>query len=155
MNIIKTLASQTAVYGLSSIIGRMLNYLLVPLYTRVFVPEEYGVVTELYAYVAFLAVLLTYGLETAYFRFVSKEGLSVKDKILVYSTSLISLVVTSLVFLGLALIYSKEIAYTIGYYNNSQYIEWLAIIVVLDAVASISLPRFFTHCFMTHFDYYA
>ena len=141
MNILKTLASQTAVYGLSSIIGRMLNYLLVPLYTRVFVPEEYGVVTELYAYVAFLAVLLTYGLETAYFRFVSKAGLSAKDKSLVYSTSLISLVVTSSFFLIFTLICSQDIAYFIGYYNKSQYVEWLAIIVVLDAVSSISFAR--------------
>ena len=69
MNPLKKLASQTAIYGLSSVVGRLLNYLLVPLYTRYFLPEEYGVVTELYAYVAFLVIILTYGLETAFFRF--------------------------------------------------------------------------------------
>ena len=68
-NPIKKLAGQTAVYGLSSIIGRLLNYLLVPLYTRLFLPEVYGVVTELYAYVSFLLIILTYGTETGFFRF--------------------------------------------------------------------------------------
>ena len=69
MNPLKKLAGQTVIYGLSSVVGRLLNYLLVPLYTRVFLPEQYGVVTEMYAYVAFLVVLLTYGMETSYFRF--------------------------------------------------------------------------------------
>ena len=73
MNPLKKLAGQTVVYGLSSVIGRLLNYLLVPLYTRFFTPEDYGVVTELYAYVAFLVILLTYGLETAFFRFSKTE----------------------------------------------------------------------------------
>ena len=94
MNPLKQLAGQTAIYGLSSIVGRLLNYLLVPLYTRYFIPAEYGVVTELYAYVAFLVIILTYGLETAFFRFSQKQY----DKNLVYSTSLISLVVSSILF---------------------------------------------------------
>ena len=91
MNPLKQLAGQTAIYGLSSIVGRLLNYLLVPLYTRYFIPAEYGVVTELYAYVAFLVIILTYGLETAFFRFSQKKY----DKNLVYSTSLISLIFSS------------------------------------------------------------
>ncbi len=69
MNPLKRLASQTAVYGVSSVVGRFLNYLLVPLYTYTFAPAEYGVVAEFYAYMGFLAVLLTFGLETGYFRF--------------------------------------------------------------------------------------
>ena len=72
MSILKKLAGQTVVYGLSSVLGRVLNYLLVPLYTAVFLPSEYGIVTELYAYVAFLNILYIYGLETAYFRFSEK-----------------------------------------------------------------------------------
>ena len=75
MNTLKKLAGQTAVYGLSSVIGRLLNYLLVPLYTRYFLPAEYGVVTEMYAYVAFLVVFLTYGMETAFFRFSQKNNI--------------------------------------------------------------------------------
>jgi O-antigen/teichoic acid export membrane protein len=97
LNPLKQLAGQTAIYGLSSIVGRLLNYLLVPLYTRYFIPAEYGVVTELYAYVAFLVIILTYGLETAFFRFSQKQY----DKKLVYSTSLISLIISSIVFVGL------------------------------------------------------
>ena len=96
MNPLKKLASQTAIYGLSSVVGRLLNYLLVPLYTRYFLPAEYGVVTELYAYVAFLVVMLTYGMETAFFRFSKKE-----ETTNVYSTTLISLLISSVIFIGL------------------------------------------------------
>ena len=95
MSVLKKLAGQTAIYGLSSVVGRLLNYLLVPLYTRYFLPEEYGIVTELYAYVAFLVVILTYGIETAFFRYSQK----VQNKRTVYSTSLISLLITSTIFI--------------------------------------------------------
>ena len=139
MNIIRKLVSQTATYGLSSIIGRLLNYLLVPIYTRVFLPEEYGVVTELYAYVAFFAVILTG--ETAYFRFVSNQDLTPKDKATVYSTSLISLFVTSSIFIIITHSFSVEIAGSLGYSENIKYIEWLAIIIAIDAVSSIPFAR--------------
>jgi len=92
---IKNLAGQTAVYGLSSIVGRIFNYLLVPLYTRVFSTEQYGVVTEMYAYVAFLIIVLTYGMETAFFRFSSEA----KNKNPVYGTTLISILTTSAIFI--------------------------------------------------------
>jgi O-antigen/teichoic acid export membrane protein len=83
-NPIKRLLGQTAIYGLSSIIGRLLNYLLVPLYTYVFAdPADYGVVSELYAWVAFLIVLLTFGMETAYFRFLQETD----DKETTFSTA--------------------------------------------------------------------
>ena len=74
MNPLKRLASQTAVYGVSSVLGRFLNYLLVPLYTYSFLPADYGVVAEFYAYMGFLAVLLAFGLETGYFRFREEAG---------------------------------------------------------------------------------
>ena len=134
---LKKLAGQTVIYGLSSVIGRLLNYLLVPLYTRYFLPEEYGVVTEMYAYVAFLVVLLTYGLETAFFRFSKKES----DVKIVYSTALISLVVSSFVFVLLMFISSQSISHTLGYGIESRFIEWFAIIVALDAVSSISFAK--------------
>lgn len=73
MSGIRKLAGQTAIYGLSSIVGRMLNYLLVPFYTRIFSPVEYGIVSELYSYSAFLLILFTYGMETAFFNFMQKE----------------------------------------------------------------------------------
>ena len=69
---LKSLAKQTVIYGIPSIVGRFLNYLLVPLYTYTFAPDQYGIVIELYAYVALLLVLLTYGMETTFFRFMQK-----------------------------------------------------------------------------------
>ncbi len=137
MNPLKKLLSQTAIYGLSSVIGRLLNYLLVPLYTRYFLPAEYGVVTELYAYVAFLVIVLTYGLETAFFRFSKKEN----DVKVVYSTALISLLVSSLIFVVLMFAGSTSIASWMGYAGHTEYIEWFAIIIALDAVSSISFAR--------------
>ena len=134
MNPLKKLANQTAIYGLSSVIGRLLNYLLVPLYTRYFIPAEYGVVTEIYAYVAFLVVFLTYGMETAFFRFSKKENNINK----VYSTTLISILITSGIFIAIVLINSYSIATWIGYSNHKEYIEWFAIIVTLDAISAIS-----------------
>ena len=83
-NPIKKLFGEIAIYGLSSIVGRLLNYLLVPLYTYVFInPADYGVVSELYAWVAFLIVILTFGMETAFFKFIQNEG--DKKNVLVFS----------------------------------------------------------------------
>ena len=137
MNPLKQLAGQTAIYGLSSIVGRLLNYLLVPLYTRYFIPAEYGVVTELYAYVAFLIIILTYGLETAFFRFSQKQY----DKKLVYSTSLISLIISSILFVGLMILYQIQISNWLEYPNHPEYVMWFALIIGLDAISSISFAK--------------
>ena len=137
MNPLKKLVGQTAIYGLSSVIGRLLNYLLVPLYTRYFLPAEYGVVTEIYAYVAFLVIVLTYGLETAFFRFSQKDN----DVKVVYSTALISLIVSSIIFVMLMFVSSSEIANWMGYAGHTEYIEWFAIIIALDAISSISFAK--------------
>ena len=136
MNPLKKLASQTAIYGLSSVVGRLLNYLLVPIYTRYFLPAEYGVVTELYAYVAFLVVMLTYGMETAFFRFSKKE-----ETTNVYSTTLISLLISSVIFIGLIFLNSSEISQWLGYANHPEYIQFFALIIGMDAVASISFAK--------------
>lgn len=136
MSVIKKLAGQTAVYGLSSIVGRLFNYLLTPLYTYLFLPEEYGVVTEFYAYVSFLVVILTYGMETAFFRF-TKEGESEK----IYSTSLSSLVLSSIVFTVLGLIFSPQIANAIQYSGNIEYVSWFVLILALDAVSSLPMAN--------------
>jgi O-antigen/teichoic acid export membrane protein len=136
LNPLKKLASQTAIYGLSSVVGRFLNYLLVPLYTRYFLPAEYGVVTELYAYVAFLVVMLTYGMETAFFRFSKKE-----ETTKVYSTTLISLLISSVVFVGLIFLNSSAISQWLGYANHPEYIQFFALIIGMDAVASISFAK--------------
>ena len=137
MNPLKKLAGQTAIYGLPTIIGRLLSYLLVPLYTRVFSTSEYGVVTELYAYVAFLMVILTYGMETAFFRFSQKE----QDKKGVYSTSIISLIVSSILFVSLSWMFSKSISSALGYAGHREYIVWFALILGLDALTAVPFAR--------------
>jgi O-antigen/teichoic acid export membrane protein len=137
LNPLKKLAGQTAIYGLPTIVGRLLNYFLVPLYTRVFMPGEYGVVTELYAYIAFLMVILTYGMETTFFRFSKKENLG--DD--VYNTSIISLLFSSLGFIILAWIFSSSIAGVLGYANHTEYIVWFAWILGLDALSAVPFAR--------------
>jgi len=137
LNPFRRLVGQTAIYGMSSIVGRLLNYLLVPLYTRIFVPAEYGVVNEMYAYVAFLIVVLTYGMETAFFRYSEQES----DRNRVYSTSLISLWVSSLSFIGLAIIFAQPVADMLRYPENSEYVVWFALIIAFDAISSIPLAR--------------
>ena len=137
MNQLKKLAGQTAIYGLSSIVGRLLNYLLVPLYTRYFSTAEYGEVTTLYAYVAFLVVILTYGMETAFFRFSQNE----QDKKSVYSTSLISLLISSAIFIILMFMNADSIANALNFDGHPEYIQWFALIVGLDAVSSISFAK--------------
>ena len=137
MNPIKKLAGQTVIYGLSSVVGRLLNYLLVPLYTRYFLPEEYGVVTELYAYVAFLVVILTYGIETAFFRYSQKTP----NKRIVYSTALISLLITSTIFICIIFSSTQSIADWLQYPENTDYIQFFAFIIGLDAVSAISFAK--------------
>ncbi|MEX2595977.1 MAG: polysaccharide biosynthesis C-terminal domain-containing protein [Salibacteraceae bacterium] len=137
---LKQLAGQTAVYGLSSIVGRFLNYLLTPLYTSklVFQPDQYGIITEMYAYVAFLVVLLTYGMETAFFRYFSSE--KNRDGT-VFSTALWSLAFSSFAFIGLVSVFSQPIANVLGYPDHSEYVSWFGIIVGLDALIAIPLAK--------------
>ncbi len=133
MNPLKKLAGQTAIYGLPTILGRLLNYLLVPLYTRVFVPEEYGIVTEMYAYVSFLFVLLTYGMETAFFRFAGQEEQRGK----VFGTALTSLVATSSVFLFFTFGSASFLAGKLGYSDHTEYVKWFALILAADVISTI------------------
>lgn len=140
MSILKKLAGQTVIYGLSSIIGRFLNYLLVPLHTTasVFSPEQYGVITEMYAYVAFLIILLTYGMETAFFRFSSQPGANHAG---VFKTALNSVTATTVVFIAVAIVFAQPIADWLRYSDRKEFVVWFAIIVGLDAVASLPLAR--------------
>jgi len=137
LNPFKKLLSDTAIYGVSSIVGRFLNWWLVPYYSFMFLPEEYGVVTNMYAYVAFLLVLLTYGMETSYFRFASKSQQPEK----VYSTSMISLFFTTFSFVLLAAVFRSELAGLIQYPNHPEYILWFAIILGIDAFTAIPFAR--------------
>lgn len=133
MGKLKQLAGQTVIYGLSSIVARLLNYLLVPLYTNVFSTDEYGISTELYAYVSFLIIILTYGMETGFFRFSENE----KGNPKVYSTTLISLISTSVFFILLISLFAPSIAATLSYENNPEYITWFGIIIGVDAITAI------------------
>ncbi len=137
MSVIKKLAGQTAVYGLSSIIGRFLNYLLVPLYTYTFSPEQYGVVIEFYAYVVVLQIILTYGMETGFFRFSQKNI----DKNTVFSTVLTSVFSTSSIFLFLIFIFSSSVSTFIGYPNNRDYVLIFSLILAVDVFTSIFFAR--------------
>ncbi|MFM8431321.1 MAG: lipopolysaccharide biosynthesis protein, partial [Bacteroidota bacterium] len=142
VSILKKLAGQTAIYGLSSILGRLLNYLLVPLYTRVFDTGEYGVVTQFYAMAAFLNILFTYGLETAYFRFSQTE----KDTPKVYSTALSSIFITSALLFISMLITAPWTSGMIGDAGEmNQHIPllimWFAGILATDAIAAIPFAR--------------
>jgi O-antigen/teichoic acid export membrane protein len=137
-NPLKKLAGQTAIYGLSSIVARLLNYLLTPLYTskNVFDPEQYGIITEMYAYVAFLIIFLTYGMETAFFRFISRES---SKKNLVFATAVKSVLTSSLIFMVLATFFSEPIGIALHYPDNTEYVIWFAIIVGLDAISTLPL----------------
>ncbi|MHC1777409.1 MAG: lipopolysaccharide biosynthesis protein [Lentimicrobium sp.] len=133
MNPLKKLAGQTAIYGLPTILGRLLNYLLVPLYTRVFLPEEYGIVTEMYAYVSFLFIFLTYGMETAFFRFASQAEFRNK----VFGTSLTSLGITSILFLLVSFVAAPFFSVHMGYGGHPEYVKWFALILATDAISTI------------------
>lgn len=132
----KSLLKDTAVYGLSSIVGRFLNYLLVPLYTYKIAAESggYGIITNLYAYTALLLVLLTYGMETAFFRFANKEG---EDAKMVFSTALRSLLMSSVAFATLAAVFIKPLSEAMGYGDCPSYVLAMAVTVAIDAFQCI------------------
>jgi O-antigen/teichoic acid export membrane protein len=138
MSVLKKLAGQTAVYGLSSIVGRFLNYLLVPIYTRVFVGTEgvaeYGVSTYFYSVAAFGAVIYTYGMETAFFRFAQKEGEKPEK---VFATATWSLVLSSLVLSLLIFLFADSWAKWAGYAGKGAYFSFFAIIFAADSISTI------------------
>ncbi|UPL48620.1 oligosaccharide flippase family protein [Hymenobacter sublimis] len=139
MSIAKRLASQTAVYGLSSIVGRVLTFLLVRVYTGRFAAAEYGIVTGLYAYVSFLNVLFTYGMETTYFRFANRPG---TDRQELYDRVMTLLVLTSVLLSGVVALLARPLMSLLSLpAGHEQYAVWIAIILGLDAVAAIPFAR--------------
>lgn len=137
-NPLKQLAGQTAIYGVSSVLGRFLNYLLVPIHTYVFLKAQYGVVTELYAYIAFLMIILTYGMETAYFRYNEKAA---KSRDSVYSTVMFSILSTTALFFLLVFIFRGDLAALVEHSDHKEYILYIAMIVGFDAITAIPLAR--------------
>ena len=136
MGKLKTIAKDTAIYGLSSIVGRFLNYLLVPLYTAQLSAASggYGVITNMYAYVALILVILTFGMETTYFRFTNKSH---TDSEVVYSTTLISVGSISALFAALVLIFITPISQVMGYGDHPEYVWVMALTVAIDAFLCI------------------
>ena len=138
LNPLRKLASQTAVYGLSSIVGRFLNYLLVPLYTYTFPADAYGVVSEFYAYAGFFAVLLVLGLETGYFRFRKKEGVPAGAA---YPAALMVVSLANLLFIGLIVTYRQPLADLLRYPDHAEYLVWFGLILALDAISALPFAR--------------
>ena len=137
-NPIKKLLGQTAMYGLPSIIGRLLNFLLVPLYTEVFAkPSHYGVVSELYAWVAFLVVMLTFGMETSYFRFLQVK----EDKTQVFQNSFLTVIGVNVIFFLLLLIFNQNIADVLLFSDHVEYIILLGAIVCVDSISALPLAK--------------
>lgn len=133
MNPFKKLAGQALVYGLGTILPRLLNFaLLVPLYTYVFDPETYGQFTELYAYVALLLALLTYGMETTFFRHANKENFSK-----VYGNIMTSILSTTLIFVIAIATAHPYLANAIDYHNKEIYILLMGLIVAVDAITAV------------------
>ena len=133
---LKSLAKDTAIYGLSSIVGRFLNYMLVPLYTAVLQASSggYGVVSNVYAFTALMLVLLTFGMETGFFRFANKSG---EDPMKVYANSLLSVGGVSMIFVLLCLLFLQPIANLLDYGNHPEFIAMMAMVVALDSFQCI------------------
>ena len=133
---LKSLAKDTAIYGMSSIVGRFLNYLLVPLYTN-YMPKEsgdYGVSVNIYAYTALALVFLTFGMETTLFRFANKEE---EKPDAVFSTAIVVVGVLSAVFLAIVFGFITPISDFLGYADHQEYLLMMASVVVLDAIQAM------------------
>ena len=137
-NPLKQLAGQTVIYGMSTILARIINFLFVPIYTRLLTPESYGVVTEFMAYIAVLQVVLVLGLETGTFRFANKEG---ADERKVYSNAFVSVFCLSVTFLALMIAFAEPISTALGYEGYSSCIMYMGGILALDAITAILFAK--------------
>jgi len=136
MSKLQSLAKDTAIYGLSSIIGKFINYLLVPLYTAKLSAASggYGIITNMYAYTALMLVILTFGMETTYFRFTNKTH---EDSMRVYSTTLIAVGTVAAAFVALVLLFISPLSHAMGYGDHPSYVWVMAITVAIDAFLCI------------------
>ena len=137
-NPLKQLAGQTVIYGMSTILARIINFLFVPIYTRLLSPENYGVVTEFMAYIAVLQVVMVLGLETGCFRFANKEGVDPRK---VYSNAFVAVFCISATFLALMIAFASPIASALGYEGYGSCIMYMGGILALDAVTAILFAR--------------
>ena len=137
-NPLKQLAGQTVIYGLSTILARIINFLFVPIYTRMLTPESYGVVTEFMAYIAVLQVVLVLGLETGCFRFANKEGVDPKK---VYSNAFVTVFCISATFMALMIAFAGPISSALGYEGYSSCVMYMGGILSLDAITAILFAK--------------
>jgi O-antigen/teichoic acid export membrane protein len=137
-NPLKQLAGQTVIYGLSTILARIINFLFVPIYTRMLTPESYGVVTEFMAYIAVLQVVLVLGLETGSFRYADKEGVDPRK---VYSSAFVTVFGISAAFLALMIAFASPIASALGYEGYQSCVMYMGGILALDAVTAILFAK--------------
>ncbi|MBR5063956.1 MAG: oligosaccharide flippase family protein [Bacteroidales bacterium] len=137
-NPLKQLAGETAIYGFSSILARVLNFLFVPIYTRMLTQVQYGVVTEFMAYIAILQVVLVLGLETGCFRFANKEG---EDPRKVYSGALLAVTGLNLAFLACMVAFSDSISAALGYEGYRSLIIYVAAILFCDSITAILFAK--------------
>ncbi len=137
-NPLKQLAGQTIIYGLSTILARIINFLFVPIYTRLLSPESYGVVTEFMAYIAVLQVVLVLGLETGCFRFANKEGVEPKK---VYSSAFVTVFCVSATFLALMIAFAGPLASLLGYAGYESCIMYMGGILALDGITAILFAK--------------
>ncbi len=141
MSNIKKLAGQTATYGLPSIIGRVLNYFLVPIHTNTFLPEDYGIISEFYAYVGFFVILLMMGMETTFFRFVNQA----EDKLKTFNQAFSIVLVINVIFLIVVVSSAQSIANWMQYPDMANYVILFAFILVMDALSSLFLVKLRFH----------
>ncbi|MEN9521725.1 MAG: hypothetical protein RL065_102, partial [Bacteroidota bacterium] len=138
MSAIKKLAGQTAVYGLSSVLGRLLNYLLTPLLTNFFLPAEYGINTEVYTYVSLLNVVFTFGMETAYFRFCQEKD---ADREKIFSTANITLLISTVLFTLILFLFTPYINHKLHYENRPEIMWCVYGILFFDTLVAIPFNR--------------
>ena len=137
-NPLKQLAGETAIYGLSTILARIINFLFVPVYTRCLTTESYGVVTEFMAYIAVLQVVLVFGLETGCFRFANRQGVRPEA---VYSNALGTVFGINAAFLALVIAFAGPIASWLGYSGYENCIMYTGGILALDSITAILFAR--------------
>ena len=137
-NPLKQLAGQTVIYGLSTILARIINFLFVPIYTRLLSPESYGVVTEFMAYIAVFQVVMVLGLETGCFRFANKEGV---DSRKVYANAFVTVFCVSATVLALMIGFASPIASALGYEGYEACIKYIGGILSLDAITAILFAK--------------
>jgi O-antigen/teichoic acid export membrane protein len=137
LSALKKLAGETVIYGVSSIVARLLNWFLTPLYTYNFAEGQYGILSNILAYVAIFQVLLAFGMETSYFRFASRS----KEPEKIFSTALTSLLMSSLIFVILIIAFARNIAEVIDYKGHENYIIWMGITLALDTLTAIPFAK--------------